>query len=58
MSGKYEDQADRLCSAIKDLSIDDLNSYVSYHGEEWYKKFCGSLDGLISELEMFSKTRG
>ena len=21
MSGKYEDQADRLCSAIKDLSI-------------------------------------
>ena len=63
MSRKYEDQADRLCSAIKELvnneySFDNFKYYVSCHGEEWYKKFCGSLDGLISELDDFSKIRG
>lgn len=60
MVNKYEIQADRLYKAIKgfadnDSALENFKSYVSIHGEEWFKLFCSDLGGLISELESFSK---
>lgn len=56
---RYTDKAARLVNAItrlatSDYALDNFESYVAQHGDEWYKKYAYDLDGLISELEQFS----
>lgn len=57
---KTTDCGDKLVEAIKALcnnpeGLDNLRFYVNNHGEKWFSVFCKDIDGLISELEMFSK---
>ena len=59
MCGQYEAKAEELKTALTKLTknetvLDNFISYVSYHGDEWYDKYCSNLDGLVSELTQFA----
>ena len=56
---RYTDKAARLVNAIaglaaSDYALDNFESYVAQHGDEWYNRYAKDLNGLISELEQFS----
>lgn len=58
--GKYENKAEEFKAALQTLvenpdNLDNFIGYVSYHGDEWYAKYCNDLDGLISELKQFGR---
>ena len=58
--GRYENKAEEFKAALQTLvenpvTLDNFISYVSYHGDDWYSKYCSDLDGLISELKQFGR---
>lgn len=60
MKVNYEAEAKRFCKAIKELaenqsSLDNLESYLSYHFDEWLKKFANTPENMASELQEFAK---
>lgn len=59
MKMEYEEQADKLCLAIKALSEDEdklnnLKSYLSRHFDKWIEKYANSPDGLVNEMQTFA----
>ena len=62
MERYYEKEAKRFCKAIKtlaenQLSLDNLESYLSFHFDEWLKKFANTPENISSEMEEFSKIK-
>ena len=60
MERHYEKEARRFCKAIKTLaenqsSLDNLESYLSSHFDEWLKKFANTPEDIACEMEEFSK---
>lgn len=57
---KFEEQAKRLCSAIKYMADDDnalenFNSYLSYHFDVWLNEYVkNSVENFVSEVECFA----
>lgn len=55
-----EELAMRLYEAIKGMTskegcLENFTSYLTYHFDEWYKKFVSNPEGLVNEFEMFSR---
>lgn len=57
---KFEEQADRLCNAIKHMTNDDnalenFNSYLSYHFDAWLNQYVNNdVESFVSEVENFA----
>ena len=57
---KFEEQADRLCNAIRYMANDDnalenFNSYLSYHFGVWLNEFVkNNVENFVSEVECFA----
>lgn len=57
---KFEEQADRLCNAIRhmannDDALENFNSYLSYHFDVWLNEFVNiSVENFVSEVEEFA----
>ena len=56
---KYLDEAERLAEAIKKIAsnpdtLDNFESYVAIHGDDWFSVYVTDLNGLVSEFEQFS----
>lgn len=57
---KFEEQADRLCNAIRHIANDDnalenFNSYLSYHFDVWLNEYVNNnVDNFVSEIENFA----
>lgn len=62
MERYYEEEAKRFCKAIKTIadsqsSLDNLESYLSFHFNEWLKKFANTPENIACEMEEFSKIK-
>ena len=57
---KFEEQADRLCSAIRhmvddDNALENFNSYLSYHFDAWLNQYVNNdVDNFVNEIEHFA----
>lgn len=57
---KFEEQADRLCSAIRHIANDDnalenFNLYLSYHFDAWLNQYVNNdVESFVSEVENFA----
>jgi hypothetical protein len=56
---KYLDEATRLAEAIRKIAsnpdtLDNFESYVAIHGDDWFSAYVADLNGLVSEFEQFS----
>lgn len=57
---KFEEQADRLCNAIRHIANDDnalenFNSYLSYHFDAWLNQYVNNdVENFVSEVENFA----
>ena len=56
----YSKDAKIFCDAIRKMAanpetIDNFESYLSYHFKVWYDKYANTPEGLISEFKQFSK---
>ena len=56
---KYLNEATRLAEAIKKIAsnpdtLDNFESYVAIHGDDWFSAYVTDLNGLVSEFEQFS----
>ncbi len=57
---KYENEAARLCAAIKKIaesesSIDNFENYLAIHFGAWLKKFAATPGGMAEEFEQFAE---
>lgn len=57
---KFEEQADRLCNAIRYMANDDnalenFNSYLSYHFDIWLNQHINNdIDNFVEEIYSFA----
>lgn len=57
---KFEEQADRLCNAIRHMANDDnalenFNSYLSYHFDIWLnQRINNDIDNFVEEIYSFA----
>lgn len=56
---KFEEQADRLCDAIKYMAddnnaLENFNSYLSYHFDAWLQYVNNNVENFVSEVEQFA----
>lgn len=57
---KFEEQADRLCDAIKYMAddnnaLENFNSYLSYHFDVWLNQYVNNnVENFVSEVEHFA----
>ena len=57
---EYEKLAQELCNAIRKLAADEdslnnFESYLTYHFGSWIKKWASTPEGLTAELKHFSE---
>ena len=57
---KYEEQATQFCEAICTLAnntenLENLESYLSCHFEQWLKIWANSPEGLAAEMKEFAE---
>lgn len=62
MEMNYEAEAKRFCKAIKEIasnesSLENLECYLSYHFDEWLKKFANTPAWMANEMEQFSQIK-
>lgn len=55
-----EELANIFTESIKRLAenparLDNLNSYLTYHFDNWVEKFANTAEGLTSEIKCFSE---
>lgn len=57
---KFEEQADRLCNAIRhmannDDALENFNSYLSYHFDVWLNLYVNNnVENFVGEVEQFA----
>lgn len=57
---KFEEQADRLCNAIRHMvddenALENFNSYLSYHFDVWLNEYVNdNVENFVSEVECFA----
>lgn len=54
-----EENAKKLCDAIRNFAkseehLENFEGYLSYHFDDWMKKYASYPEGLVSEFENFS----
>lgn len=64
MASGYEDRpygelAGAMCDAIRKMArnestLDNFESYLSSHFEDWLRMYCHSPEGLVDEFERFA----
>ena len=59
---KYEQEAETICAAIKELAehpeaLENFRGYLSIHFDAWMKKWANTPAGIADEFEQFSKIR-
>jgi hypothetical protein len=59
---KYEQEAETICAAIKELAeheeaLRNFENYLSIHFDAWMKKWANTPAGIADEFEQFSKIR-
>lgn len=60
MERQYAEEARQVCAAIKKLAaneaaLDNLESYLSIHFDEWLKSYADYPGGITYELERFAE---
>lgn len=60
---KFENEAKELCEALKvmvsnDYSIENFESYLSYHFDKWIEKYASTPEGMVHEIKHFSTITG
>ena len=56
---KYEDEAHKLCEAIKKLAasdehINNFECYLGYHFADWIRRCCQTPEEMAGEFETFA----
>jgi hypothetical protein len=59
---KYEQEAETICAAIKELAehpeaLRNFELYLGIHFDAWMKKWANTPYGIANEFEQFSKIR-
>ena len=59
---KYEQEAETICAAIKELAehpeaLWNFQLYLGIHFDAWMKKYANTPAGIADEFEQFSKIR-
>lgn len=62
MDRKYKEQAATVAAAILEMasnpsSLENFESYLSFHFAEWLDKWANDPDSMACELKEFSKIR-
>lgn len=60
MEANYEKEARQVCAAIKKMAekentLDNFETYLSFHFKEWLEKFANTPQDMACELQEFAK---
>lgn len=63
MAIKFEKEAKEFCKALKTIadneySLDNFESYLSYHFDKWLEKWADTPEGITDELKHFATITG
>ena len=59
MNRKHEQTAKQFCEALRTIAgkpenLENLESYLSYHFDEWMNKYANTPENITAELKSFA----